>query len=514
MKKKWMKLLCAVLTCCLLVSALAGCGSSSSGSSESGDDSASTDEIVEITFLYPTMGSTPDDLEEVEAAINEISEAEIGVSVTLLPVSVADMQSEVTRMAASGESLDLLICLGTGQTFVNSGLLMSLDDLLEEYGEGVEEALGTVLTGGQYAGATYYIPANSRYATESGMFFRQDILDKYGLSLEEGETLTYEILDEWFAIIKEGEGDNFYMFSNVGSSATLAQGFCYPDTLGGQLYTGVLTDYEDDGNYTVENFYESEAFLEFAEWMHKWYEAGYINPDSATMTDSQVELMMTGNYLGSFGDTSVGMDAEYTTSYGYDMVSYTMYESTVVMSNYSSPSLAISSTSENPEAAMKFINLMYTNEEIVNLFQNGIEGVHYVLTDEEGIITYPDGVDATTTGYASQGAMYGNQNLKYWWSPSTSEDRDELIEFNEEIASGEGDYRISKAFGYAFNTDEVSTEVAAISDVIAEYLGVIEFGTQDPDEAIPALNAALEAAGLSTVIEANQAQLDEWVAAQ
>ena len=37
----------------------------------------------------------------------------------------------------------------------------------------------------------------------------------------------------------------------------------------------------------------------------------------------------------------------------------------------------ISSTSKNPEKAMEFLNLMYSNPEISNLLMNGIEGQEY-----------------------------------------------------------------------------------------------------------------------------------------
>ena len=45
--------------------------------------------------------------------------------------------------------------------------------------------------------------------------------------------------------------------------------------------------------------------------------------------------------------------------------------------------LAIPRTSENPERAMMFINMMHTNKELVNLLVWGIEGVHHEVVQEE-----------------------------------------------------------------------------------------------------------------------------------
>lgn len=513
MRKKWKKILCVVLTCCMMVSALAGCGGSSSSGSSS-DASGESDEIVEITCLFPILGSAPADLEMVEEAVNEITEAEIGVHVTFLTVSLSEAQSEVTRMVAAGEQVDVLPVLST-YSYVNSGLLEPLDDLLEEYGQDITENLGVILEASAYQGNIYSLYSNTSYAQEYGAVFRKDILDKYGLSLEEGEVLDYETLDSWFEIIKEGEGEAFYMNSMVGTGTeTTLQSFCLVDQLGGSYYTGVFTDYDTD-DYTIQNFFETDVFEEYMYWMNKWYEAGYINPDSATMSDSSNDLMLSGNYLGYFGGAGIGKAEENTASLDYEMVTYTFYDTASILAQNYSTGWAISSSSEYKEASMKFLNLTWSNEELVNLMTWGIEGVHYELTDEEGIIDYVEGADSTSVSYAMPGATWvGNTDLAYRMYPTTSEIKEELSEFNEGIAAGSDEYNISKAFGYVFDQSPVETEIAALSDVYSEYKGVIFFGSQDPDEVIEELNEALYAAGLSTVLEENQRQLDEWLAAQ
>jgi putative aldouronate transport system substrate-binding protein len=67
--------------------------------------------------------------------------------------------------------------------------------------------------------------------------------------------------------------------------------------------------------------------------------------------------------------------------------------------------------------------------------------------------------------------------------------------------------------GFTFNTEPVSTELANINAIVSERIGAIITGqVADVDAAIADMNAALEAAGLSTVLAEMQSQIDAWLA--
>ena len=59
---------------------------------------------------------------------------------------------------------------------------------------------------------------------------------------------------------------------------------------------------------------------------------------------------------------------------GYDMVMIKIYSQPVTTSNINQLDWVIPVTARQPEAAMKFMNLMYTNADVVNLLNYGIEG--------------------------------------------------------------------------------------------------------------------------------------------
>lgn len=65
---------------------------------------------------------------------------------------------------------------------------------------------------------------------------------------------------------------------------------------------------------------------------------------------------------------------------------------------------------QDPERSMMLLNLMYTDADFFNTLNWGIEGIHFVKTDD-GHITFPDGVDANSSGwYLNLGWVFGNSS--------------------------------------------------------------------------------------------------------
>ena len=119
MKKKALALLFAAS---LLAGTLAGCGKSdNSGASaqpaaeegakeeagEAGAVVADNSEAYNIDMQIVTWGGNPDEIDQVEAAINAIIEPEINATVTLIPIAAWDLANETSRALAAGEKIEL-----------------------------------------------------------------------------------------------------------------------------------------------------------------------------------------------------------------------------------------------------------------------------------------------------------------------------------------------------------------------------------------------------------------------
>lgn len=161
--------------------------------------------------------------------------------------------------------------------------------------------------------------------------------------------------------------------------------------------------------------------------------------------------------------------------------------------------------SETPEKAMEFLNLMYTDKDIVNLYDWGIEGTHYVKVDGfDNVIDYPEGIDYNSVGYKMPlGWLFGNQFLSYVMNGDDPEIWSKMDQFNKSS-------KRSKAMGFLFDASPVKTEYAAVSNVITQYKMPLETGSVDPEQILPEFISKLKSAGIDKIIAEKQKQLDEW----
>lgn len=84
----------------------------------------------------------------------------------------------------------------------------------------------------------------------------------------------------------------------------------------------------------------------------------------------------------------------------------------------------------------------------------------------------------------------------------------------EQYQEVDGKAVVSKAYGFTPDLTVVTDQIAAVTDVISQYIGQITTGSVDPEPAIEDFNQALYNAGLQDIIDAKQEQLDAWLAQQ
>jgi putative aldouronate transport system substrate-binding protein len=269
---------------------------------------------------------------------------------------------------------------------------------------------------------------------------------------------------------------------------------------GGDEKTGVISE---DSPGVLVDYYEQDYYTDFLKQMRQWYLDGYIYPDAAYTSLSSWELMSEGMILTIPSSSSPGM---YTKEvFGEDIVPLRMTEVTYGPASSTGIFWTIPKSSTKAQAAMKFLDLMYSDEEIINLLAWGIEGEHYVVVDAaKGVIDYPDGVDASSVTYLSALGYYGDQTKKYSMDyDSYSEQRMEYISQAKPIGL---EYE-----GFTFDTSEVSVELEQIQEVLDTYEPLLECGCVDYLTTYGSFISRLKAAGIDTVIAEKQRQLDAWL---
>lgn len=490
-------------TILILITVLVGCGSNEEpkgANSESNNNEKANnnekDELYDIVMAYQSFSGV-DDLELVQEEINEITKEKINATVTLLPINFGAWEQQTNLMLTSNEDLDLLFA---GDDFAQKavkGQLIPLDDLLETHGQGILDAVPSdILNAGKVEGEIYAVASVKEWASDYGFLMRKDLIDKYDIDLSNVKTM--EDLTEVFKVIRENESTMYPVVGGIGGTLPILS-YTYPyfDKLGGIV--GALDLTKD--NYEVINQYEHPAYEEGANLMREWFQADYIMKEAATSDDAPDTLVKADTGFGYFSNLKPGTEVESSRLTGQEMVAARVTD-VYQFTEGTHPVMTVARNSKNPEKAVEFLNLLYTDEDIMNLLTLGIESKHYVVNDE-GLATLPDGV--TETGYPSQQWMYGNNFLTKPWEGNEPDIWDQYLEFNESAIK-------SPALGFVFNFEPVKNEIAAVTNVIEQYEKGLGTGTLDPEQSLPEFREKLKAAGADIIIEEKQKQLDEWKA--
>ena len=523
MKKRTLALILSALTAATV---FASCSSSSDGSSAASDSSASgsetagtetgetsgdsdlrEEELVTLDIVCMSSGKNEPDITDVENAMNEILEEKLNCNVDLTFIAYANYADQISLLLSSGEDADLLpVYLIPLSTCANAGQIMPLDDLIDQYGQGIKDQLGDYVDCGRIDGVLYGVTTARDLANSQGFAYKVDVAEEVGFDADSIETL--DDLETELMKVKEANPDMWPVAVSAGENIR-NWGW---DPLGDDTVNlGVLVDPTDP---TVSNLYESDLYKDLATEMYNWMQEGLIQADAVNTTETATTLMTAGTAFGYFTNLKPGYAEENSSSLGYEIAVVDIIPALACTNNVSRATWTISSGCDNPEAAMKVLNELYTNPELSNLYMYGIEGVHYKVLEEGGasngqdIITWADGLDASTSNYAKSGTwIMPNQFIGNVWEGSAPDVWDQQREFNDTAQK-------SAAFGFTYDSLPVTNEVTACTNVVSKYHKALLCGALDPATTLDQFNEELYAAGLQNIIDEKQTQLNAWLETQ
>ena len=462
-------------------------------------------ELPVLNVMFASYGgSIPSDLQDVENALNVILAEKIGAAVKLNVFSSSSYDTQANLML-TGDSVDLM-ATSTNTSYaqcVTKGFFMEMDELLEQYGQGVKESLGEELlrctrVNGKEYGVTG-IPLVM--AQDTSFAVRNDILKCCGIDLssvhtaEDVERVLQTIRDNHPDIIPLANASTKLGYKSLQNLFLNSHGL---EDLG----DGCVLDY---ATMTVSSLYSHPVYEELAALIRDWHGKGLLMPNASTNTDSRNSLMNAGRAAASVAFSynpanSMREDAMYNTTTIHLGNSPILVTSMMQLTCWGIPV-----TSEHPDKAMQFLNLLYTDAEIGNLLQYGIEGVHYEKTEEENVTRYPDGVDATTTGYFLKSPGITDINPEcFVMEPLPSDIYEQVLAFRDTFA-------VSPIVGFTADMTACKSEVAAVANVMAQYVNPLLSGVVDVEQVLPEFRQKLKSAGHETIIRMKQEQLDKWL---
>ena len=468
--------------------------------------SAKADDYTQITYAFVTFNNVPDDTSKVEEAINQITRDKIGVEVHLMPLSISEYQQQVSLAVQNGE-IDIFHTLGDFGNDVSSEMCYDITDMIDEDAPETkalmeDEWLRTTSKDGRL----YGIPTLKPFALQPMLIYRKDIAQELNLDMD--SVKSPEDLTDIFAKVKEAHPEMTPLAPVSQGDSGLTRWIPEIDWLGDSFSnpTGVL----QGDSLTVQSYYDLPDFEKYTSLVRDWYEKEYIMMDAATTTSAAAELMSSGNYFAYSASYSYPLEdtaAALSAPSGYEVGAIALGDSYLDTTAINSVTQVIASTSENPDAALKFLNLTYTDPDVINTMLYGIEGEDYVKNDD-GSVSYPEGQDASTVSYTAQLSCGVLGNFFIQWPLQGSGSEESLKWEDEQNHSAKS----SPAMGFSFDTSGVQTEYTAVSNVIKQYLPGLSCGSVDPAETLPKFRQALKDAGYDNILKAKQEQLDAWAA--
>ena len=490
---------------------------SDTGSTAASGEEQVAEDTAEIVVAYFTSSEINQQAtEQVQEAINELTLEKINTEVTLMPIAIGSWNQQINLMIAGGDALDLVPTFfygsGTFDAMRSSNQLIPLNDLLDEYGQDIlSEMPEKFFDTTTYDGNIYAVPADKDEVSSIYYAMRTDILEELGLLEQAQEISSMQDIE----VILQAVAENTELTPLYGAAVNngvihfgnaLITGE-FSDAVG---YTKLVNEYIvalDSDPTTVVNLYDTPEFEQSVELMHDWYNKGYIYKDATTTDEINYDTVRNNVCFSFFYAAENATKNSGLAGCGYDMTVIKVYDDPITTTTVNRNSWTIPVNSREPEAAMKFLNLMYSDKEIIDLLNYGIEGIHYTVLEDGTYGPVPDET-VTSTGYPLNLTwLFGNQYLSGVWTGDSPDLREESQAINDAA-------EMSYLLGFAASSDGFDTQISAITSASGEYLYGLVCGVSVPSDVLPEFNSKLETAGINDLIADVQAQLDAWLEEQ
>ena len=466
------------------------------------------EDITEVNILLWQAGCVIDEAKAVEDAVNEITESKIGVHVNIENISVAEYPTYFGLKMAGGEPVDLAIAIPMGavsfQQMYANNQLKDITDLANEYAPDIVEMMGDYLDACRVNDRLYGIPSFRDYGQSIYLYMRKDILEDLGMVEMAENATSWSEIEEIFAAVR----DNTDLAPILGSAGSLGGSAPGAVLYGDKFSEGYSYDsigdtnriiYVDD-NGIVSLLPEHDGYRYYLDRVRSWRDQGFMYKDDIISNESSDVLIRDNVGFAAMQPCEYGALTIKQSETGYDLVMLDVLDLMLSSANVNKLSTVVPITSEEPEAALKFLNEMYTNPEVENLLMWGIEGTHYQVVDGEA--TYLEGKDINNCGYHYRDFIWGNNFNAYPWNGSGKT-------FREETFTDLQNYAVSPFLGFISDFSGMENILTAQASVLEQYSRDIQLGNYT-DEYYEKYVSAVKAADSDAYIEALQKQLDAW----
>lgn len=471
-----------------------------------------------LTLKMYLIGDRTPDFNQVYDEINQKLKETVNATLEVDFLSWSEHDTKYSLLFSSGEEFDLIFT-ATGwahysETANMGGFNEITDDFVSTYAPDIKAVVPEdAWSQAQIDGEAYMIPCyKNEYASGGNLLVRGDLLDKYGYENIESR----EELEDFLDIVCENEG----IISALGTGGGEFQDLYEWLTLGFSSINGdsnklFVYHYADPDDLEVRYILDWDEFTKYSSKMKEMCEKGYWSADSQNSQDEKQDNFLNGK--------SAVMTWNLSNQLTYGRIAdneHPDWKCRIIdfapgleqkVYPYTNNGMAINVNSKNKERAMMVLNELYTNPEIYDLAQLGIEGIHWEAVGDDQFKILDKNTDYGVDANCNWG--WTNEDLtrtEYIESPTLLDESYHQIMDNY---SNKITHHILDAF--VFDPTPVSTELAIVSTLVDRYYTRLNLGmVDDVDATIVEFTSSLEDAGIQKVIDEMNKQVSEYIASR
>ena len=532
MKKLLSFILTLIMTAVMAISLTAcGGGGVDPNKPEEGD--------VVLSFLH--IGTRPKAMDEVEAKLSEICKAKLGFGVKFKEVNVMELNSTYSNWLAANEEIDLLNVFGGDPvSYINDKKVREMsslmtDELAPHLKAKQEEMAASYLYGtdDKLYGIGVFAPVEDS-ATSFSYVVRKDVLETLGLAdkYTNGTQISYEDLNTIFDGISKNykttaKGAKIYPCPIINFDAVEIY-FSSFDPLGANQYPmGVMMLDPVTGQWQEEvvNYYETEQYKNYVNWIGSCKEKGWIHPDAETTSSTHIDLFEDGQFLGVFLQNSASIKNQWEDDNDCELVQLPINRAHTYLT-VPMQALMISSKSTRPKRAMQVMNLLYEDVYFNNVIYYGIEGKQWKYMEggkEYGYIT--EVAPGSRSDYMV-GGFWGDYSSIYKIAPDGMDLQDAIARetaakaYNKSFAD-QAQANKSPAWGFSYDSTKQQARINALNNKLGQYVSTLRVGNgvkgsdgtyTGPGSTYAEMIAALNQSKINLVIQNKAEQYNAWKA--
>lgn len=534
MKRNGKKVLALLLGVIMVTGLLAGCGakggngsssaenesnavSDASGSSgnvqesNTGDNALDTSEHVDIVMYL--VGDTPETYDDILAKVNEITEREINASLTVEWLSWSEHDTKYSLLFSGNEDFDLIFTAPSWchyeQTVALGGFQELTEELISTYMPDVwEQWPEAAWNQAKIDGKIYMMPSNWVEFNPTAMGIRTDLMEKYNYS-------DITSWDELISFLNDCAADGMNAFTvkdnNLWGVYDSCDAYGYTG-LTGTPNSGSLIYYKamDPDDTKVVSIFDRGDFNEYCHTMQDLAKAGGI-PDDVVGNSTEERQTGLANGKAALCAWNTGTIQIYANEINaahpeYKVQIFDLFkDNTYPSTKYTNNAIGVNANTKHLERTLMMLNLLATNQEIMDLTGLGIQGVNWELNEDGTYSVLQEYVPSNWWGWR-------NGNLvRTLYNPAATEVDEKYNQLNERYRENAKPEHMLDYFG--FDATPVSTQFAAVEAALDTYWYPLLCGqVDDVDKTIEQFKAAMDTAGFQDILDEAQKQVDSYMA--